>query len=99
MQERVVVVARDGIAIVSPLGEHDVCTADALRESLALHRRDGFGVLIDLTRTEYIDFSIVAVMVTASRECQADGRRFGIVLPPEASPFVRRLMDVSGLRA
>jgi anti-anti-sigma factor len=98
MQERVVVVARDEIAIVSPLGEHDACTADVFRDALDRHAHQGFGVLVDLARTEYIDSAILGVVLTTWRECQADGRRFGVVLPPDASTFIHRLMDTSGLR-
>ena len=49
--------AARGVAVVSLLGEHDIATADDVRNALASLLHTGAGVVVDLTETTFVDCS------------------------------------------
>ena len=70
---RVVVTDRDGVPIVALDGEHDVDDAGALRRLLDEDLADRPRLVLDLSRTAFIDSTVVAVILTAHRHRRPDG--------------------------
>jgi anti-sigma B factor antagonist len=85
-----------GVVIVSLRGEHDLTTAPALRERMeeAVGRRTG--VLVDLTSAEFIDSSIIGVVLEGQRRALEEGIGFAAALEG-GGPAVRRVLEVTGL--
>jgi anti-anti-sigma factor len=83
--------------LVSLSGEHDIATAqsvaDALERASTLDRSD---FVVDLSRVEFFDASIISVLVNFSRDLALQSR--AIVLR-DASPFGQRVLDLCGLFA
>lgn len=90
-------VSRDGDAwIVQLRGEHDLSTAPALVD--AVRRVDGeapMQVVVDLTRADFIDSSVLAALVHAGEHVDLVGGRVAIVAPAAGHP--RRVLDLVGL--
>ena len=82
--------------VVALRGEHDLTTAPALREHMdgAIGRRSG--VLVDLTNAEFIDSSIIGVILEARRRAEEEGIGFAAALEG-GEPAVRRVLEVTGL--
>lgn len=80
--------------LVTLSGEHDVSTAPAIREATAV--ADGTSLAIDLTRTTFLDSSVLGVLLGTSEACSQAGRSFHVVLGDEGAPAVRRVLDLSG---
>ena len=55
------------VRIVSFRGEHDLATADLVRELLDETREDAETIVVDLTAVTFIDSTIVGVLVNAYR--------------------------------
>jgi anti-sigma B factor antagonist len=87
---------RDGIVVVSLRGEHDLTTAPALREHMEDAMGRGGGVLVDLTNAEFIDSSIIGVVLETRRQADEEGIGFAAALEG-GDPAVRRVLEVTGL--
>jgi len=85
----------DGIVIVSLEGEHDLATAETVRDGIA-DAADG-AIVVDLRHTQFIDSSILGVFVSASRQAEEAGTGFAIVIDPSTNGAVSRVFDVTGL--
>jgi anti-sigma B factor antagonist len=85
-----------GVVVISLKGEHDLTTAPTLRERVeeAVGRRSG--VLIDLTAAEFIDSSIIGVVLEGQRRADEEGIGFAASLEGGTSA-VRRVLEVTGL--
>jgi len=71
--------------LVTLEGDHDLATADALREKLRAIFQTGTTVVIDLTATTFIDSSTLAVLMNAEQyandqECE----HVGVVVPKDS---------------
>ena len=84
------------MVVVSLTGEHDLTTAPLLRERMeeAIGRRSG--VLVDLTRAQFIDSSIIGVVLEGRRMAEEEGIGFAAALE-DGDPAVRRVLEVTGL--
>jgi anti-sigma B factor antagonist len=82
--------------VISLRGEHDLTTAPELRERMdeAIGRRSG--VLIDLTNAEFIDSSIIGVVLEGRRRAEEETIGFAAALEG-GDPAVRRVLEVTGL--
>ena len=82
--------------VISLRGEHDLTTAPELRERMeeAIGRRSG--VLIDLTNAEFIDSSIIGVVLEGRRRAEEEAIGFAAALEG-GDPAVRRVLEVTGL--
>ena len=78
-------------------GECDISTAPQLADALALTHHSAHAI-VDLSDCEFIDSTIVGVLATALNGTNARGGQLSIVLPPTASPIVKRIFDVMRLR-
>jgi anti-sigma B factor antagonist len=81
-------------AIVTLCGEHDLATSDEL--TAALTRIDG-NVLLDLSDCEFIDSTVIGVVIGRAQDLARDGRRLELVVPAE-NRIVGRVVDVLGMR-
>jgi anti-sigma B factor antagonist len=81
--------------LVSLEGEHDLSTAEDLGHKLTAIFRTGTTVVIDLTRTTFIDSSTLGVMIEAEGYAQEHGcEQFGLVVA-ENTP-AERLLSLVG---
>ena len=91
--------SEDGVAIVSVVGEHDMNSAPQLQYELDGAVRDRLSVVVDLTRTMFVDSQIVAILLRAWEEAHVSGVRFALVMDDSTGPSVRRLFAITGLDA
>jgi anti-anti-sigma factor len=82
-------------ALVVLGGEHDLATSAAVRGALAPITGD---VLVDLGPCEFIDSTIIGVLLEKLNAAKAAGTRLELVVPP-ANEAVARIVDVVGMRA
>ena len=84
----------DGDAVVvAPVGDVDLTNAEDLRSAiLAATSGDSAGVILDLSRTRYLDSAGVRVLFAIARRLEERRRRLAIVAPPGA--LVRRLLSI-----
>jgi anti-anti-sigma factor len=84
----------DGETVVVVLrGEHDISTAPEVRAELDRALESGHDVVVDLSLTEFIDSSILGVLVSAHRTASSAvpaGGGFALVATP-AGPVTRLL--------
>jgi anti-anti-sigma factor len=81
-------------AIVSLHGEHDLSTSPDLKAALAPILGD---VLVDLTRCEFIDSTVIGIVLAKHGDLKREGRRIDLVVPP-ANARITRVVDVVGMR-
>jgi anti-anti-sigma factor len=82
--------------LVSLEGEHDLSTAEDLSDKLRTIFRTGTTVVIDLSRTRFVDSSTIGVLVKADRYAQEhDCEQFGIVIAEDSPP--ERLFALVGV--
>src|ERR1700750_1209830 len=83
-----------GLALVTMCGEHDLSTIPILQP--ALDQAAHSDVLVDLSDCEFIDSSVIALLVRAANAVQAHGEQLALVIPPE-QPHVTRIAAMTGL--
>ena len=84
------------VAIVSLIGEHDLSQHAMLLEALgtaASRRRD---VLVDLSRCEFLDSTVISLLLHVQDEVASDGGRC-ILIVPDSSTHTARVFDVMHL--
>jgi len=87
---------REGVAIVSLVGEHDLETAAKLQRSLGARVERGQGVVVSLVDATFVDSSIVHVLLQADADMIArSGRR--LVLHSTIDSKVDLVLVLSGL--
>ena len=84
-----------GPVVVSLLGEHDLDTCPQVRETLEGLAAEGKPLVIDLTKTTFVDSSILHALVRVRKAC-ADHQQ-ACVLQFGTSDVVQRVLVVSGL--
>jgi anti-anti-sigma factor len=82
-------------ALVTLSGEHDLATSEELGATLA--PIDG-NLLVDLSPCEFIDSSVIGVLIGKSTGLVREGHRLELVVPA-ANTVVRRVVEVVGLRS
>jgi anti-sigma B factor antagonist len=91
---------RDGdVTVVVMRGEHDLSTADALREQLDAVRNEGRPFVVDLTETTFIDSAVLSVLIAEHDRAAAAGTAVGFAVGSGAGHTVRRIVDLTGLPA
>jgi anti-anti-sigma factor len=86
------------VAVVALVGEHDAYSARKLELEFALLQFDRYSIVVDMTRTTFIDSAIVSVMLKARENAKDSGRKFAIVIDDSTGTAVRTIFDVTGLR-
>ena len=89
-----------GVALLRLEGEHDLSTADAVREQLDRVQSKRTPLVIDVSDATFIDSSILAALVAAHNRARED--RTGLAIctgssHTEETGVVERVLDVSGL--
>jgi anti-sigma B factor antagonist len=91
-----IVVSHEGSAIIfSPVGEFDISTVEMLRSTIheaisPTHRH----VVIDLSRTLFLDSMTLGVMIGVSKRARGWGGSLRLVGP---RPNVRKALSITGL--
>jgi anti-anti-sigma factor len=67
-----------------------------LGQALHLAAAQRRNVLVDLTRCDFIDSTVVSLLLAAHVEVSSDGGEFAVVIPPPPSP-VARTAKIMGL--
>ena len=88
--------AGSGVQVVALVGEHDLGTAEELRATFNRAFDKDLGVIIDLADTEFVDSSIVAVLVECGNIDQPD-RCVAMYVPDSTSASVQRVLELTGL--
>jgi anti-anti-sigma factor len=84
-------------AIVTLRGEHEAYTADKLAKQVTALIDEGLPVTVDLRETEFIDSTVVGVLLAARRRAGERGTPFRLQLGRETGWPVRRILEVTGL--
>jgi anti-sigma B factor antagonist len=87
----------DGVVVVVLTGEHDVYTAPALRDRISSVIDEGASFVVDLTPTQFIDSSVLRVLLEARRQADEMGLGFAVALGSDETSGVRRVLEVTGL--
>jgi len=92
-----VIDATDDRWVVALHGEHDLSTSDALTGRLNEIFAEGTSIVIDLSDAEFIDSTIIRVILNAYRRAEeTQGNRVAVVVPPD-NAAVDRVMELTGL--
>jgi anti-anti-sigma factor len=86
--------SRNGVARIALSGELNIATVSTLTDRLALVEQDGVGtIMLDLRDLAFVDSTGLHAFLQARDRAKANGHQFLMV---GASPFARRLFEVSG---
>jgi anti-anti-sigma factor len=88
--------APGGAVVVRLCGDHDLSTKPRLIDALVAVRRAS-AVVIDLTECTFVDSTIIAAIMNATRASSAKGPSVSLRLPSDTS-YVYRALAVAGLR-
>jgi anti-anti-sigma factor len=80
-------------AVVKLWGEHDLGTSDELHAALAPLYGD---LLVDLTECEFVDSTVIGLVLRKYQELKRDGHRMELVVEP-GSP-VGRALEIVDIR-
>jgi anti-sigma B factor antagonist len=87
------------LGIVALHGEHDAYSSVRLENELAVLLDGGYGVVVDLTDTSFIDSQTLSVLLGARHRAEEAAAGFTVVLPQDGHVHLHRLLDVTGLRS
>jgi len=85
---------RDGVVVLSLVGEHDLATAPALEQQLTAHIGGDVGIVLSLVDATFLDSSVLHLLCRADKSLMSRGRR--VVL--HTGGTADRILDLSGLR-
>jgi anti-anti-sigma factor len=88
-----------GVSIVELQGEHDLATADEVRTVLERSIAARRPTVVELTLTDFIDSSILGVLLAGLRQAREAGLGFVFVVQSDDSGAVNRTLAGSGLLA
>ena len=88
---------KDGLAVLTISGEHDLSTAPNLRRRIDVLLDEGTDTVVDLSPATFIDSSILGVILDGRR--RASEAKIGFaVARSNGSDAVDRVLEVTGLR-
>ena len=82
----------DDVDVLSLQGEHDVASADLLRNTLSSLIAPGRGLIVDLTETRFVDCATMHVLEDAQQLAARRGAKVSFHLA--TTPIVQRMFDV-----
>ncbi len=82
-------------ALVVLAGEHDLHSADEVRETFEQSLAACDHLIVDLSAAEFIDSTILGVLVQTKRRAVELDRKFNVVLG--TAPVVERILEVTGV--
>ena len=83
------------VALVALAGEHDLYSGDELQQTFDQSLAVCDHLIVDLSAAEFIDSTIVAVLLQTMKNATALDRRFNVVLG--TAPAVERILEVTGV--
>ncbi len=83
------------VALVVLGGEHDLYSADKLRQVLDQSLVLCDHLIVDLSAVDFIDSTIVGVLTQTMKDASERGCKFNVVLG--SAPVVERILEVTGL--
>ena len=86
--------SENNVHVLAMYGEHDISTAPELRLEIERIADAGDDVIVDLSEAEFIDSSIVGVLVDGYRRAPTDGGRGSFVAVAAPGGPVARLFDL-----
>jgi anti-sigma B factor antagonist len=86
---------RPDAALVVLGGEHDLFSADRLQQTFDDALAGSDHLIVDLSGAEFIDSTIVGVLVLTKKKADERDRKFTVVLG--TAPVVERILDVTGV--
>lgn len=86
---------QQGAALVVLGGEHDLHSADQLQGILDDMLLGTEHLIVDLSSAEFIDSTIIGVLVQTMKKADGLDRKFTVVLGN--SPAVQRILDATGV--
>jgi len=84
-----------GCSVVALHADHDLSTADSLRDALETLRRNGRPIVVDLSAATFVDSAVLGILVAEHDQAEAEGLRFSIVLGDPPSRSVQRLVELT----
>ena len=84
-------------ALVSLRGEHDLATTPALRDEFARARAQSDRITVDLTACDFLDSSVLGVLIGELRRARERDGALILVLSPNPANTVRRTLELTGL--
>lgn len=84
----------DGVAVVAPVGEFDIGTADLLRETFVSALDETSRIALDLSGTTFLDSMALGAIIGAGKRARAAGGWLRLVAP---TPYVLRVLRVTQL--
>ena len=88
-----ITMASASIAVISLSGEHDLGGYETLRTGFVLAAIRGSNVIVDLSRCDFIDSTVISMLLHTETLVARDGGRLVLALPGEESS-VTRLAEV-----
>jgi anti-anti-sigma factor len=85
------------VALVVLAGEHDLYSGEELRQSFELCLARCHHLIVDLTAAEFIDSTIIHVLLQTMRSATELDRKFNVVLGTAPAPAVERILEVTGV--
>ena len=86
---------RDGVTVLTLLGEHDMATAPKLVFEIGEQAARRRGVVISLSQAEFIDSAIVHALFKGDQSMQLIGRR--LVLHVGSTHIVDQVLELAGV--
>jgi anti-anti-sigma factor len=83
------------VAVVVLGGEHDLESAPAVAQAAEEALATASHLVVDLSPTEFVDSTIINVLVQLRREAAATDRRFNVLL--DDSPMIERTLEICGV--
>jgi anti-anti-sigma factor len=84
-------------AVVALVGEHDTYSAQRLENELGVLLDESRRIVVDLRDTEFIDSTMLAVLLRGRQQAEGSGLGFTLVLPQRTYTQVHKLLDLTGL--
>jgi anti-sigma B factor antagonist len=86
---------RPGVAVIALRGEHDVLTKSALSSLMQTLVVENRTVLVDVTAAEFIDSSVIHILISSDEQARAAKQRLVLVLGTK--PIVETALRASGV--
>jgi len=86
---------REGTAVVVFTGEHDLSVRAEVEDIMESVIGESRLVVVDLSEAEFVDSTIISLLVQAKRDASEQGCRFRLQLGTAA--IVRRIFEVTGV--
>lgn len=86
-----------GVAVVTLRGEHESFSAPRLAGELERLVGEGLGLVIDLSEADFLDSTIVSIILRARFDARERGSKLRVVVAESTGWAVQRLFEVTGL--